>query len=103
MNFMKTTMIAIVMALGILQATGSGLEDRFTQAKAAALKEFGEPVKGTNVDVRCKYDGGPSSIYVIALNHNQSDLNEVYLVIVDDALRQSGKALVRVTHIDTED
>lgn len=90
------------MALGTLQASGSRLDDRFTQAKAAVLKEFGEPVKGTNVDVRCKYDGGPSSIYVIALNHNQSDVNEVYLVIVE-IYGRAGRPPVRVTHIDTED
>lgn len=86
-----------------VNAVNSSLDERFRQAKAAALKEFGEPVKGTNVDVRCKYDGGPSSIYVIALNHNQSDVNEVYLVIVDDDLRQRSKPPVQVTHIDTED
>lgn len=89
---------------GILQvnAVNSSLDERLRRAKAAALKQFGEPVKGTKVDVRCKYDGGPSSIYVIALNHNQSDVNQIYLVIVSDELRQR-KPAVRVTQIDTED
>lgn len=64
--------------------------------------EYGEPIKGTKIDVRCRYDGGPSSIYVIALNHNQSDANEIYLVIVNDELRQR-KTAVQITHIDTED
>lgn len=86
-----------------VNAVNSSLDGRFQQARAAALKEFGEPAKGTNVDVRCKYDGGPSSIYVIALNHNQSDVSEVYLVIVDDGLRQRSKPPVQITHIDTED
>lgn len=68
---------------------------RIEFAKVAALRKFG--AVGT-VDVRSKWDGGATSIFIIALSAPDSDVNEVYAVIASDEESET-----KVIHVDTED
>lgn len=99
---MKIKLAVIMIAMSATYLIGGDL--RFEFAKAAAKHEYvrcysdGEPTTPAAVDVRSKFEGAASSVFVLALSCRSCDVNEIYVVIAQDDPK-----LIRVIHVDTED